>query len=32
MSVIEFSCPSDAVKPLDVLLLAGQPTDEPIVQ
>ena len=31
-SVIEFSCPAGADRPLDVMLLAGLPTDEPIVQ
>ncbi|GAX81796.1 hypothetical protein CEUSTIGMA_g9224.t1 [Chlamydomonas eustigma] len=31
-SFIEFCCPKDAKGPLDVLLLAGQPTQEKIIQ
>ncbi len=32
LTLVEFSCPPGAAEPLDVLLLAGQPTDETIVQ
>lgn len=31
-SVVKFSCPAGAAEPLDVLLLAGLPTGEPVVQ